>query len=191
MLCVTLKGYVRACAPTTGGLSAAWVFDPSDFDFTTGTSGANSYASVARRTGATAVGGAKMFPINFMVDEGSFKTTQKANAGFSSWDYELSLQLQQLSQDMSDFVNQLAVAAICCGLGLIVQLNDGSLIVMGEKYVNAAQIPRWVMKMDGTVFDTGKTFTEFNGATLVLKGTYSRAPNFFTGGIAAITALEV
>lgn len=185
MLCVTLKDYVRACAPTTGGVSAVWAFDPLDWDFTK-TALQNDYATLTRRAGATFVGGSKMSPITFLNEEGQFKATQKQTGCSTSWDYELTLSLPQLTQGLSDFLTSLATAACCCGLGLIIQLNDGTLLVVGERYVGGAAIPRWVMKMDGATIDSGKVFTDYNGAVLSLKGSYSRTPNTFSGGVSVI-----
>jgi hypothetical protein len=167
------------------------MFDPADFDWTTVTTPAvaNSYDTVDLRTGATAPAAA-MFPVSFQIDEASLKATQKVVGCSNSFDFELSFQLPQLSQELTDFLNQIAAAACCCGLGLVVEMNDGKIFVLGERYVNGDLIPRWIMKMDGTTLDSGKTFTEFNGAILLLKGSYSRAMNEFVGGASAIEALE-
>jgi hypothetical protein len=56
MLCVTLKGYTRACGGVTGGISDIATFDPSDFDFTqTTTAGVKgAYTAVALKAGSGA-----------------------------------------------------------------------------------------------------------------------------------------
>lgn len=188
MLCVQLKGYTRACAPTTGGVSRAWTFDPTDFDWTQGSS-VNSYASVALHSGATAPGAA-MFPINFLFEEGQFKATQKQTGCSTSWDYEITLSLPDMSQNLSDFMDSLASAACCCGLGVVIEFNNGKVFVVGERYVGGNAIPRWQMKLDGATLDSGKQYTDYQGGIVVLKGSYSRSPREFTGGGAAIEALQ-
>lgn len=58
MVGCSISGYKRACAVNTGGVDTLLVADANDFEFTSGAADGNGdpsgYASVARRSGATA-----------------------------------------------------------------------------------------------------------------------------------------
>lgn len=189
MLCVTLTSYSRPCGGVTGGVSAIWVFDPADWNFTQ-TAAGDPYSVAARRTGATAVGGALMFPIKFQAKEAEFKFKQSVNGCSVKYEFEIPAQLPDLSNDLTNFLSNLDSAGCCCGLGLVIELNTGKIFIVGEKYVNGAKIPYFEVKMDGTEGTSGKKFEDFNGANVVFKGEYSRAAREFSGGISVITGFE-
>src|SRR5688572_15549065 len=98
MLCVTLRGRVRTCGGVTGGISDVAIFDPNDFDFTQGADVAGvkqPYTAIARRTGATEVGGAKMFVLSFQEDEAEW-TWKQSSAGCSTkYEHELVMQMPE------------------------------------------------------------------------------------------------
>lgn len=189
MLCVTLKSYTRACGSTTGGVSSIFVFDPSDFDWTQ-TAPGDPYTAVARREGATFVGEAKMFPIKFQAKEAEFKFKQSVTGCSVKYEFEIGCQLPDLSNDLTAFLMSMDSAGCCCGLGLVIELNSGKVFVVGEKYVNDARVPFFEVKMDGTEGTSGKKYEDFNGANVVFKGDYKRAPFEFTGGIDVIAGFE-
>lgn len=63
MICVTLKGYTRACGGVTGGISDIATFDPSDYDFTQASAiagVAQPYTAIALRGGSGATGTASL-----------------------------------------------------------------------------------------------------------------------------------
>lgn len=189
MLCVTLSGYTRACSGVSGGISRIWVFDPADFDFTQ-TAADDPYSVVARRTGAVAANGALMFPIPFQIDEAE-RTWKQSVKGLSvKYEHEVHAQLPQLSNALTKYLKSLTSAAGCCGLGLVIEHNDGKLFVMGEQYVNDATIPRFIVNMDGSDGATGKLFDDFNGANVVFKANYNRDLYEYSGDAADIIALE-
>lgn len=186
MLCVTLTAYKRACSGVTGGLSRLWVFDPADFDFTQAKTD-DPYTVVARRMGAAT---AKMYPIKFQFKEAERTWKQSVKSCSVKYEHEIKAQLPQLSNDLTVFLKTLDSAGCCCGLGFIIQHNDGKIFVMGEKYVNASAIPFFEVKMDGSDGASGKLYDDFNGANVVVKGDYSRDLYEFTGGATAIEGFE-
>jgi hypothetical protein len=195
MICVKLKKYDVACAPTTGGISRLWIFDRDDFDFTQGAADADGnkpvYTAIARRAGATADGGGNLFPVLFQYKEGSYSYTQSLNNG-TSVKYEHNLEF--LLADVSHFITQwneaVDRASSCCGIGVIVELNSGKVLVLAEKYVNGASIREWRMQQNGSTGTTGKLFEDANGQTTKLVGDFNRGAYEFTGGTAALEALE-
>jgi len=189
MLCVTLTGYTRPCGGTTGGISDILIFDPSDFNFTQ-TTAKDPYSAVALRTGATAEGGGKFFPINFQDKEAEWTWKQsKGTACAVKYEHEVKLMLVENSNTLTNFLQSLDAAGCCCGIGMIIRLNTGKTFVAGEKYVNAASIPKFTIAQDGSDGTSGKNFDDGNVGNIVLKGDYSRNLREFTGAWSALEAL--
>lgn len=172
----------------TGGLSRIFVGDPADFNFTQ-TAPTAGYSAVALRTGATSAGGAKLYEVTFHEGEASYKDGQSTKGYGDKWEHTLEAQLPQRSQALTVFLMTLSAAGNCCGILVVMEFNDGTIFVIGERYVNGNQIPKFRVKMNGTNSDSGKVFDDFNGTNLVLKADYSRQAFEFIGGIAAIEAL--
>lgn len=189
MLCVALTSYTRPCAGVTGGISNMWIFDPSDFNFTQ-VNPRTPYTVVARRAGATFVGGAKMFPIKFQAKEAEYKFKHSVTGCSVKYEHEVTAQLPDLSDELTAYLETLDDAGCCCGLAAIILLNTGKVLVIGEKYVNGNLIPYFEFKMNGSDGGSGKTFDNFNGANVLFKGDYNRGLREFTGGISVISGFE-
>ena len=194
MLCYTLKGYARACAPTTGGISDILIFDPNDVIFTQGAAVDGvlpGYTAVALSDGAAATVDDVIFNIiNFNYQEAEWKYKQAAKGSQTTYSHELDFSLGDNSQLLTTFQQALDAAAYCCGLGLIIRLNSGRIFVAGEKFVNATSIPRFQMQQDGTSGGSGKAFADENNGDIVLKGDYSRNLFEYTGTWASLLALN-
>jgi hypothetical protein len=189
MLSVTVAKYIPSCEPNSGGISRAWVFDPADFDFTK--PGATSeYTAVALAGSATILGGSGFFPIKFNYLEGQLKSPQTMKGTSVKYAHSLSLQVPEMGKELTDFLIKMQKASSCGSLAFIVEQNNGRVMVLGESIVNADVIPNFRVVMDGTELDGGKAFDDANGATLMFKGDYTRPLCEFTGGVAAIIALE-
>lgn len=194
MLCVKLKSYNAACGATSGGVSNVWFYDPTDYNFTQAAAGADgtpgTYTAITLREGATLAGGAKMFPVKFQRKEAEFLMKQTVAGCSVKWDYEFNAQLPNISHDLNTFLMSLDAAGCCCGLGMIVRYNSGKIFVAGERFVNGEEIPYFELKQDGTELNSGKTFSDFNGAMMAIKGEYGRPAFEFSGLISIITDLE-
>lgn len=195
MLCVKLKKYDKACAPTTGGVSRLWIFDRDDFDFTQGAADADGnkppYTAIARRAGATADGGGNLFPVLFQYKEASYSYTQSLSNGTSvKYEHNLEFLLADISHFITNWNERVDAASACCGIGVIVELNSGKILVFAEKYVNGSRIREWRMQQNGSTGTTGKLFEDANGQTTKLVGDFNRPAYEFTGGSAALEALE-
>lgn len=181
MLCVTLKGYTRACGGVTGGISDVGIFDPNDLNFTQAAAVdgvAQPYTAVAERDG---VDGISVYLISFQVDEGEWTWTQSVTGCAVKYEHEFIFQLPENSQALTTFQQAIDAAGCCCGIGMFVRMNSGKVFVAGEKYVNDASIPRFTMKQDGSEGGSGKLFDEFNGGNIHFKGSYSRNLFEYTG----------
>jgi hypothetical protein len=189
MLAITVAGYTAACGPVSGGVSRIWVFDPADFDFTQ--AGAKDpYTAVARRAGATSVGGAKMFPITFAEEEAELKFTKTTGIVSNKYEHSVEATLPNLSNDITEFMMVMDEGGVCAGLGLIIELNSGKIFVMGERYVNASAMKRFKVKLTDATGQSGKKWDDLNGANVIFKGNFDRGLLEFTGGAAAIIAFE-
>lgn len=193
MLCVTLQSYNAPCGVTSGGVSNIWVFDPLDFNFTQATTAGvvGPYTAVALTTGAIPASGALMHRISFQRKEAEFKFKHSINGCSVKYEFDLSAQLPNLSNDLTNFLSALDSAGCCCGLGLVIQLNSGKIFVIGERIVNDDEIPYFEVKMEGTEGSSGKKFDDFNGATVMFKGEYGRMAYEFTGGASVIKGFQV
>lgn len=194
MLCIVLQALVRICSGVSGGVVRLWVFDGSDFDWTQGSAVAGvlpAYTAVARRTGATALGGAKMFPISFADKTAQFTYTQSRKGCSVKYEMSFAFALPDLGQEITNWNQIIDAAGCCCGVGVAVQLNTGKILIAGEQYVNSAaiDIPMKIVQ-DGSTGGTGLLLDDENQQATVLKGDFSRLPYEYTGGAASLIALQ-
>ena len=195
MLSVDVTGYAPSCTTSVGGVSTLLVGDAIDFNFTAGTPNADGsssgYSAIALRTGATLADGSGFYEILSLQDSIGVEISQ-ANSEFasSSYDYAITSKAAQFCQGLTDFAMKMDTASICGQLIFIWIDNVGKIFVAGERYVGGNVIPKFRFKMDGTKLSSGKKFADFNGGDLSFKATYLRGPMEFTGGVAAITALQ-
>lgn len=194
MLCVKLKKFDRLCAATTGGVSRVWIFDRDDFDFTQAAADADGnkpkYTAIARRAGATEIGGANLFPVLFQYKEAEYKYTQSLNGSSVKYEHSIEMLLPDLDHFITQWNERVDAASACCGIGLIVELNSGKIIVLGEKYVNGASIREWRMNQNGSTGTSGKLFEDPNGQTTIITGDFSRSAYEYSGTTASLEALE-
>lgn len=182
MLCVELKGFVRACAPLSGGISDIVIFDPEDFNFTQAAAIAGvkqPYTAVAARAGAEA---ALVYAISFTRDEAEWTWRQSVRGCSVKYEHSFAFQLPENGQTLTNFLEALDAASCCCGLGMAIRLNTGKVVIAGEKWVNAASVARFTILNNGSNGTTGKLYDDFNGGNIVLTGPYSRNLYEYTGG---------
>lgn len=195
MLCITLKALNRTCGGVSGGIAKIWIFDGADFDFTQGAAATDgtlpAYTTVALATGATAASGAKMFPITFADDTASLTWAQSVKGCSVKYELTWTLGLADVGQIITNFLQVLDAAGCCCGLAIATLLNTGRILIAGERVVNGApiQVPMKI-KQDGSSGGTGILLDDENQHSLVLKGSFGRLPYEFTGGTAALVALQ-
>jgi hypothetical protein len=190
MICVSLVGYNRTCGAVTGGISDVGIFDPNDLNFTQAAAiaGVNQpYSAVAIRDTVT---DPAVFIIDFLVDNGQFTFKQTVNGCSTKYEFDVALQLAELSHDLATFLESMDAAGCCCGLGIFVRLNSGKTFVLGEKYVNDSAITKFIMKNDGSDGDSGKVLDDFNGVNLHLKGSYKRMAYEYTGSWDVVVAMS-
>lgn len=194
MLSITNNKYVAPCLGNSGGISNAWVFDPADFTFTQAAGTASNplapYTAVALMAGATLVGGSGFYPVPFYYLTGSYKATHSKKNTSNVWAHELSFFMPRINSGLTEFIANLQAASSCSSLGWIIEDYNQTVTVLGEMNVGGVPIPLWRMLMDGSTEETGKSMEDDNGATVMIKGTYTRKAVQFTGGIAAIIALQ-
>lgn len=189
MLTIQVEGYIKPCAPNTGGVSRVWVFDPADFDWT-GIAGDFEYTAVALVAGATILGGSGFFPVQFDYLEGELKAPQSVKGSSNKYANSLALQVPVNGKELSKFIATMQQATACSSLGFVIEQNNSKVMIMGESIVNGGTIPFFRIIMDGTEIDTGKAFDDPNGAKLMFKGDYGRPLCEFTGGVDVIIGLQ-
>lgn len=194
MLCITLKAFDRPCAPTSGGVSRVWIYDRDDFNFTQGAADADGnkpqYSAIALRAGAIPADGALLFPVTFQVKEAEYRYTQSLNGPSVKYEHILEMLLPDIGHFITQWNEKIDAAAACCGIGLIVELNSGKILVLGEKYVNGTPIRDWRIGQNGSTGTSGKLYEDPNGQTTLLTGDFFRGAYEYSGGVAALIALE-
>lgn len=193
---VKLLNLTKNCGGITGGIARIWAFDNSDFDFTqaafSSTTGYGAYTAIALTTaGTTAVG--KLLPWQFEYDQAEYTYTQtrKDGSSTSSYEHKIAFSAADISQGLANWSYFVDNASVCGNLGLIIQMNTGRFLVIGEASVNtnALDIPMR-LQQSGTTGGTGKTFEDFSGINVVLTTKYKRMLMEYTGTLASLTALQ-
>lgn len=194
MLCKTPAALAKVCNNTASGVSKAWLFDPLDFTWTqpTATNGSGALTVVARATGATAIGGALMYPVILDNKDNASEYTAKRSSKNRKPKYEhnLNLKYEALSQTFTDWLTAIDATA-CCGVGIVMLLNNGKILIAGQRVIGGTEIayPLQMLLDDGT-FTSGKATDDFQGGDLNFKGDHNLPLNEFTGNISVIVGFE-
>lgn len=146
-------------------------------------------ATKAAFSGGVTGAGGKMFLIKFLRDEAEWTWKQTVKGCSVKYEHAFNFQLPENSQNLTTFMEALDAASCCCGLGMVIRLNDGKIFVAGEKYVNASSIARFTVLNNGSSGGSGKLYDDFNGGNMVLTGPYKRSLYEYTGGWEDIEAL--
>ena len=193
MLCVRLKSFDRICKATSGGVSRVWIFDRDDFDFTQAAADADGnkpkYTAVARRGGADADGG-NLFPVKFQAKEAEYRYTQSLTGSSVKYEHVMEFLLADLDHFITQWNERVDAASACCGIGIIVELNSGIILVLGEKYVNGSSVREWKIAQNGSTGTSGRLLEDANGQTTLLTGDYYRGAYEFSGLTSALEAFE-
>lgn len=158
------------------------------------TAGGSGYATPPTATlstsGATLAGGGRMYPFTFMENTGEYTFDNPVSETCSiKFAHSLTGTMINITQAMNNYLNTLGNAGCCCGLGVIMELNSGTLLVMGEKYVGNVERSRFKIKMSSKG-GSGKKFEDNNYADVTFAGDFTRALYTFTGGASAILAFQ-
>ncbi len=102
--------------------------------------------------------------------------------------------IEFLLPDLDHFITQwnerVDAASACCGIGMIVELNSGLLLVLGERYVNASSVREWKMAQNGSTGTSGRLLEDANGQTTLITGDYYRGAYELDIATSALEALE-
>jgi hypothetical protein len=157
----------------------------------TGYTGTPTVAFTA--VGATVLGGARLFPINFSKkgNEAEYTYKQSRKGSANKVEHQLQFFLNELDQLTTQWNKAVDDAGACSGIGMIIQLNSGKVFVAGERYVgnNPINVPL-LMVQDGSSGTSGKLFDDQNGQETVLKGDNGQTLYEYTGGLASLVALQ-
>jgi hypothetical protein len=155
-----------------------------------GTGYASAPVATLSASGATAAGGGKLYPVNFMPETGEYSFDNPNTENYSvKYEHTFTGQLLNLSQDLTNYLATLNQGGACCGLGVIMELNNGKILVMGESYVAGSAIKPFRIKMSNKG-GSGKKYEDFNGTEVSFNGAYVRPLYEYTGGVAALLALQ-
>lgn len=140
-------------------------------------------------SGGTTGSGGKFFIMNFLRDEAEWTWKQSVKGCSVKYEHSFNFQLPENSHTLTTFMSALDAASCCCGLGMIIRLNDNRIFVAGEKYVNDSSIGRFTILNSGSSGTSGKLYDDFNGGNMILTGPYSRSLYEYSGDWADFEAL--
>lgn len=190
-LCTKLIKYKQGtCIGVSGGIAQIFLFDNADFDFTQAApvSGViQPYTAVADLS----AGAGKFYGVNFQRNEAEYTFDQSSKGGyFTKYTHKLNFNAPDLSMLTTQWNKLVDLAGECCGIGIVIVLNSGRILIMGEGSVNTAglAIPFFCYQ-DGSKGTSGKKFDDMNANSVQLNGDYTRSLIEYTGGIASIIAL--
>lgn len=182
MICHSLREFNPSCETNiAAGIRDVYIFDPADFNFTT-TVGAPLTMTYTAMTAVTGDGvpdpfDPKIYRVKFKRGGSAqlVQTQSIAENGGNVWDYVLSGNLVPvLTTATSQFIHELQVASVCCGLGFIITLNNGQSLIIGEQNVNAEPVADWSLMQNGTVINTGVLIGDVFGGALNFTAQYNR-----------------
>jgi hypothetical protein len=207
-------GAVTNVAVTAGGTNYPYATIPITFTGGGGGTGASAYANVVNgvitnvvitaggsgytsaptatlsSSGATLAGGGRMYPLNFMEYTGEYTFDNPSSETCSvKYTHTFTATLVNISQSLNNFLRIMSDAGCCCGLGLILELNSGVLLVMGENFVGNVQQRRFKVKMSSKG-GSGKKYDDNNSAEVTFTADYFRPLMTFTAGVGAIQAFQ-
>lgn len=177
------------CAVKPGGVAQIAIFDSTLFDFTQAApvSGVpQPYTAITDLGTAT-----EMYPVAFTRMKARYSYDQKNTDGVAPM-YQHKLEfpvpdINMLTEQWSTLIDQ---QGYCCGVGIVIILNSGRILIMGESSVNATSllVPFYVYQ-DGSKADSGQKMDDQNANTVTLTGAYNRPLIEYTGDASTITDL--
>lgn len=189
--CAKIISYEPAvCGVVAGGVSNIYIFDPTVFDFT---QAAPISGVIQPYTAITDLGTSDLiYPVKFERMSAEYDFTMKNDDGVApGYTHKVMFNVPRINMLSSQWAALINQQGYCCGIGIILILNSGDILVMGEASVNASMlIPNFYVYQDGTKANSGKKGTDKNTVSVVLTSCeYSRPLIQYTGNVSTIEAL--
>lgn len=195
-----LAGLRRVCGNIPGGVSKGWIFDAAAYDFTQAAAapldGAGSfeapgaYSAIALAAGAVAAN-ARLYRLEFEKKTAEYTWKQSRKGCASKYEHQFEFKFNGITHAVTGWQMAMDSAACCGALGLILQLNSGKFIVLGEKLVGGTEVDvNLELVQDGSSGGTGKLIDDENQNTIIFKGDHTRGAFEYTGTLATLIALE-
>ena len=189
--CAKIINYSPAtCAIISGGISSLYIFDTTVFDFTQ----ASPVSGVVQPyTAITDLGtSSKIYQVKFERMSAEYDFSMKNDDGVSpAYTHKCMFNVPRIDMLSSQWAQLINTQGYCCGIGIIMVLNSGDILIMGEASVNAASlVPIFNVYQDGTKGNSGKKGSDKNTVGVTLTSIeYFRPLIQYTGALSTITAL--
>ena len=189
--CAKIISYEPAtCGIVAGGVSDLYIFDPTIFDFTQAAPIANV---IQPYTAITDLGaGDLIYPVKFERMSAEYDYSMKSEDGVTlGYTHKVMFSVPRINMIASQWAQLIGTQGYCCGIGIVIVLNSGDILIMGEASVNAAKlVPNFYVYQDGTKANSGKKGSDKNTVSDTLTSCeYSRPLIQYTGSLASILAL--
>lgn len=185
-----IKYAPATCAVVPGGVAQIFVADATLFDFTQ----AGPVSGVPQPyTAITDLGtSSKIYGVKFTRMQAEYTYDQKNTDGVAPvYNHKLMFPVPDVNMLTEQWSYLIDAQGYCCGILLIIILNSGRILIMGESSVNAASlaVPFYTYQ-DGSKATSGKKMDDQNANTVTIVGQYNRALIEYTGALSTIVALE-
>ena len=185
-----IKYAPTTCIVVPGGVAQIFVADATLFDFTQGApiSGVPQSYTAITDLGTSS----KIYGVKFTRMQAEYSYDQKNTDGVAPlYAHKLTFPVPDINMLTEQWSALIDAQGYCCGILLIIILNSGRILVMGESSVNAASlaVPFYTYQ-DGSKATSGKKMDDQNQNAVTIVGQYNRPLIEYTGSLASIVALE-
>lgn len=188
--CAKVIKYIPAtCAVVPGGVAQIFIADATLFDFTQ----AAPVSGVPQPyTAITDLGtSTKIYGVKFTRMQAEYTYDQSNTDGVAPvYNHKLTFPVPDINMLTEQWSTLVDTQGYCCGILLIIILNSGRILIMGENSVNAATlaVPFYTYQ-DGSKASSGKKMDDQNQNVVTIVGQYNRPLIEYTGSLASIIAL--
>jgi hypothetical protein len=162
-------GLTIPCENRAGGLIKVYlanVDDVTSFTFAGGV-----------YTGATMAGGAVFFEFEFEIDTAERRENGVRENGSGKYTHEVEMFLPKLNSTLRDRMQEIMDASAC---GVIAIVEDSNSLKWVVGY-SEGYLKKRPLKLQSDASLSGKTFTDLNGATIILQSDDTTKDVEFTG----------
>lgn len=177
------------CKVVPGGIARIFIADATLFDFTQ----ASPVSGVTQPyTAITDLGtSTKVYSVQFTRMRAKYGYKMKNTDGVSpSYNHTLEFDVPDINMLTEQWSSLVDAQGYCCGILIIIVLNSGRILIMGEASVNASPlgVPFYTFQ-DGSSADSGAKMDDANTNKVILTGMYNRPLIEYTGALSTILAL--
>lgn len=185
-----IKLVPTVCGTVPGGIAQIFIADATLFDFTQAApvSGVTQPYTAITDLGTSS----KIYGVKFIRMQAEYTFDQtNTNGTAPSYNHKVIFPVADISMLIEQWSQLVDAQGQCCGILVVIILNSGRILIMGESSVNGVSLAvPFFTYQDGSKATSGKKFDDQNMDTITITGMYGRPLIEYTGSLASIVALE-